>query len=230
MKIGFVKEVFGSVPHIAAFENNGKIEVKSITSFGETIINDFDFDKQNIGSSIPAGFMFTGFFENPESSSEKQIAKSQPLGSLVFSKSVVKNTTSSKSPIFGIGISKFKHSSNKVNAVSFKASRFRNLTKRGELVRRIDGRKTALDSRLRKITSNRNNEFSEIAEIQMRADFTDGFIRKSFEKIALDKKVSRRIDRRSKTLENLASTSRVDRNSTLSLRIERTRKEVKRGG
>lgn len=229
MKIGFIKDVFGSVPHVAAFDNEGTIEVKSITSFGERIVSDPRFNTNNIKSSLPDGFVFTGFFEKAddtdagESNKIKKVANHRFVGSTRIGSSV-KN-----SYVITGSISEFKNAINKLNAIAFKAAKFKNLTKRGELLRRLDSQKTNIDLRSRRLSSNKKNLFSDIQENQIKADFGDGFVRKSVQKISISVPSGRRAERRSKALSEMASQSRVNRKSPLYLRIEKTREEVRHG-
>lgn len=229
MKIGFIKDVFGSVPHVAAFDNEGTIEVKSITSFGERIVTDPRFDKLNIKKSLPDGFVFTGFFQKSDESSSFEQGKTENNIYQCFAGSRRIGSSVKGLKVLTLSISDFKDATNKLNAVAFKASKFKNLTKRGELSRRLDSQKTNIDLRSRKLFSNKKNLFSEIQEKQIRADFGDGFVRKSVQKLSIDTPLCRRTERRSKVLAEMASQSRVNRQSPLYLRIEKTREEVLHG-
>lgn len=225
MKIGFVKDAFGGIPHVMATENNGRIEVKSITEYGKSIINDFDFDSKNISTTIPDGFMFTGFFE--KTGMEKEVKQEHKFRekSFLYAGSFEIDSPSKNRTVSSVAISRFATSINRINAIAFKASAFKNSTKRSEFLNRINNGKVLFDQRLARITKNPRFSFSHVEEEILRDSFGDGFIRKTAEKT----KGNRRVARRARILTNLNEDKNVNTGKTILSRIDKARKDVKNG-
>lgn len=225
MKIGFVKDAFGGVPHVMATENDGHIEVKSITEYGKSIINDFDFDSKNISRTIPDGFIFTGFFEKTSASSESKTETKLREKSFSYVGSFESQMPTKGRTVSNAVISKFSTSVNKLNAVAFKASAFKNSTKRSEFLNRINSGKVLFDQRLARIAKNPKFAFSHVEEEIIRDSFGDGFIRKAAEK----GKSNRRVSRRARVLANLNDEKSSSTKKNILLRIDKARKDVKNG-
>ena len=225
MKIGFVKDAFGGMPHVMATEQNGNIKVKSITEFGKSIINDFDFDSNNISMTIPDGFMFTGFFEKTGkeelSNSEKKLRQK----SFVYSGSFNEKSLQKENTVSSVLINRFSNSINKINVIAFKAATFKNSSKRSEFLNRINTGKVLFDQRLGRIVQNPKFSFSHVEEEILRDSFGDGFIRKTAEKT----KAKRRVSRRARILSNLNDVDDSGSNKTILSRIDKARKDVKNG-
>lgn len=225
MKIGFVKDAFGGIPHVMATEENGRIEVKSITEYGKSIINDFDFDSKNISTTIPDGFIFTGFFE--KSTIEQESKQEQKFREKSFSYvgSFETQTPTRNSTVSSTAISKFSSSINRINAIAFKASAFKNSTKRSEFLNRINNGKVLFDERLARIAKNPKFSFSHVEEEIVRDSFGDGFIRKTAEK----PKGNRRVARRARVLTDLNDEKNLNTKKTILSRIDKARKDIKNG-
>jgi hypothetical protein len=229
MKIGFVKDAFSGMPHVMASKNGEKIEVKSITEYGKSIVADFNFDVKNISNTIPVGFIFTGFVSQPHETDDLRIEKIVAKKDLRLSGSF-KNDSSNKKPnATSVAISKFSVAIDKINAVEFKATAFKNSTKKSEFLRRINSKKVLFDERLRTIVKNPRFAFSEVEKDLIHSQFTDGFIRKAADKDMSKKPKNRRMSRRAEALENLSSESEMNPKSRIALRMQKARKDVKRG-
>lgn len=222
MRIGFVKDAFGGMPHVMATDNDGRIEVKSITEYGKSIVNDFRFDSDNISATIPDGFVFTGFFEKSSVSGIGDNERKIRQKSFAYTGSFTSNSTIKARAVSGVLIAKFSGSLNKLNAIAFKAAVFKNSAKRGDFLSRINKGKVLFDERLARVSTNPKFSFSHIEEEIIRDLFGDGFIRKTAEKT----KVNRRTARRARLLDNLNDK---DKNKNILSRINKARKDVKNG-
>lgn len=225
MRIGFVKDAFGGVPHVMATDNNGRIEVKSITEYGKSIINDFNFDSADISKTIPDGFMFTGFFEKNGVEESVKPEKKFREKSFLYVDSFGKKSPSRKHNISNALIAKFSNSTDKINAVMFKAAAFKNSAKRSELLNRINSGKVLFDQRIARVKQNPKFSFSHIEEEIIRDSFGDGFIRKTAQKT----KTKRRVARRASALMKLNDNQDAGIEKNILLRMDKARKDVKNG-
>lgn len=225
MKIGFVKDAFGGMPHVMATEQNGNVQVKSITEFGKSIINDFDFDSNNISMTIPDGFMFTGFFEKTGKEESSISEKKLRQKSFVYSGSFNEKSSQKEKTVSSALINKFSSSIDRINVIAFKAAAFKNSSKRSEFLNRINTGKVLFDQRLGRIVQNPKFSFSHVEEEILRDSFGDSFIRKTAEKT----KAKRRVSRRARLLSNLNDEDASGSNKTTLSRIEKARKDVKNG-
>lgn len=225
MKIGFVKDAFGGIPHLIATNNDGNIEVKSITEYGKSIINNFDFDINNISQTVPDGFIFTGFFEKNLQNESTEIEKKITKKSFAYSGSLSKNVTKTKIFATNTLINRFSNPINKVNVIDFKAAAFKNSNKKSDFLNRVNLGKVIFDQRLARIGINPKFSFSHVEEEILRDSYGDGFIRKTVEKMHKNRRVSRR-------LRSLSSIEEIEisptKNSVIS-RIDKARKDVKNG-
>ena len=227
MKIGFVKDVFGGMPHVMATSRDKKIEVKAITEYGKSIVSDFNFDVYDIKSTVPDGFIFTGFFENGESE------EVQPAVSVVEKKSyryvaTVKNDRSSNSEsIEDMPIRAFSSVINKLNAISFKTSNFKKLNKKSEFKRRIKSGKVFFDEESRSIKSHPKARFGKIETDLIYGQFGQGFIRRAAGRKTADTPSSRRLVRRTKTLGNITRESMSSKSDSISARVVHARNEIR---
>lgn len=225
MKIGFVKDAFGGMPHVMATEQNGKVQVKSITEFGKSIINDFDFDSSNISATIPDGFMFTGFFEKVGTEENLSSEKKVRQKSFIYSGSFSEKSLRKEKTVSSVLMNRFSNSIDKINVIAFKAAAFKNSSKKSEFLNRINTGKVLFDQRLGRVVQNPKFSFSHVEEEILRDSFGDGFIRKTAEKT----KAKRRVSRRARLLSNLNNEDTSASNKTTLSRIEKARKDVKNG-
>jgi hypothetical protein len=225
MKIGFVKDAFGGMPHVMATEQNGNIQVKSITEFGKSIINDFDFDSNNISTTIPDGFMFTGFFEKTGKEEAVSSEKKLRQKSFAYAGFFHEKSLSNQKNVSSILINKFSNSVDKINVIAFKAAAFKTSSRRSEFLNRINTGKVLFDQRLGRIVQNPKFSFSHVEEEILRDSFGDGFIRKTAEKT----KAKRRLSRRARLLSNLNNEDSYGLGKTTLSRINKARKDVKNG-
>jgi hypothetical protein len=225
MKIGFIKNAFGNMPHAVATEADGKIEVKSITEFGKSIINNFDFDKDNISSTLPEGFVFTGFTEKAIPAEFEQSPDHVKTKSLAYSCSFTAEQIGKKSAVSNISINKFTNSADKLNAISFKASAFKSSSRRGEFLARISSKKILFDQRLARVSNNPKFAFSHLEEEGLKSYFSDGFMRKTAQKTTLN----RRAARRARVLSSMNEEEKSKPKKNILSRINTARKDVKNG-
>lgn len=225
MRIGFVKDAFGGMPHVMATDNDGSIEVKSITEYGKSIVNDLKFDPDKISTTIPDGFIFTGFFEKngveKSANSEKKFREK----SFLYVDSFGRKSPSKSNNISNALIAKFSNSADKINAVVFKAAAFKNSAKRGELLNRINSGKVLFDQRMARVKQNPKFSFSHIEEEIIRDSFGDGFIRKTAQKT----KTKRRVARRASVLMKLNENQNAGTENNIMSRMDKARKDVKNG-
>jgi hypothetical protein len=225
MKIGFVKDAFGGMPHVMATEQNGNIQVKSITEFGKSIINDFDFDSNNISTTIPDGFMFTGFFDKTGKEETLSSEKKLRQKSFVYAGFFHEKSLSNQKNVSSILINKFSNSVDKINAIAFKAAAFKTSSRRSEFLNRVNTGKVLFDQPLGRIVQNPKFSFSHVEEEILRDSFGDGFIRKTAKKT----KAKRRLSRRARLLSNLNNEDSYGSGKTTLSRIDKARKDVKNG-
>lgn len=227
MKIGFIKDVFGRMPHVMATSNNNKIQVKAITEYGKSIVSDFNFDVQDIKSTIPDGFIFTGFFENGESEEDKPAAVVIEKKSYRYVNTVTNDRNLNRDPIENAPIKSFSSIVNKLNAISFKTSNFRNLKKKSELKRRIKSGKVFFDEKSRSVKSHPKAKFGKIEAELIYGQFGQGFIRRTAERKTADTSLGRRLLRRANTLENITRKSNPHEADSISTRFFYARNEIR---
>lgn len=226
MKIGFIKDAFGGIPHVMATMSGDEIELKTITEFGKSIVSDFDFDVKDIANTIPVGFMFTGFIGEK---AENNVAPHVSSKTFSYVGSVKENFVPNPRNAIGVSISKFSNTIDKINAVSFKASAFKTATRKSEFQRRINSGKVIFDEQLRKTALNPKFAFSHVENELLHGSFSEGFIRRTAEKTAKPKAEKRRAARRSRALEELSSGDEKTKKMSFLARIEKAKKEVKNG-
>jgi hypothetical protein len=229
VKIGFIKDAFSGMPHVMASTDGNKVEVKSITEYGKSIISDFNFDVKNISNTIPVGFVFTGFVSEKTNNDLVNTENVASQKSFTFSSSIKNSFTEKKPNITGVSINRFKNILDKANAVEFKVSAFKNATRKSEFLRRVGSGKVIFNQQLRKVYANPKFAFSEVEEDLIRGAFTEGFIRKSADKTAAVKPKNRRTARRAETLEMLSSGSKPKQKETLISRMQKAKRDVKNG-
>jgi hypothetical protein len=229
MKIGFVKDAFSGMPHVMASKNGDKIEVKSITEYGKSIVADFDFDVKDISNTIPVGFIFTGFVSQSNKTDDLKIEKIVNKKDLKLSESFKSYSSKKKPNPTSVAINKFSVAMDKINAIEFKATAFKNSTKKSEFLRRINSKKVLFDERIRAIAKNPKFVFSEVEKDLIQSEFTNGFIRKAANKTTSSKPKNRRMSRRAEALESLSSESEMNPKSRIALRMQKARRDVKRG-
>lgn len=227
MKIGFIKDVFGGMPHVMATSNNEKIQVKAITEYGKSIVFDFNFDAYNIKSTMPDGFIFTGFFENSEMVEHEPASKAVEKKSYRYVATVKNNRGSNRDPIENTPIRAFSSVVNKLNAISFKTSNFKNLKKKSEFKRRIKSGKVFFDEKSRALKSHPKAQFGQIETELIYGQFGQGFIRRTAKRKTADISSSRRLSRRAKTLENITRESMAGKKESISAQVSYARNEIK---
>lgn len=227
MKIGFVKDVFGGMPHVMATSNNEKIQVKAITEYGKSIVSNFNFDVHNIKSTVPDGFIFTGFFENGESEEEQPVTAVIEKKSYRYVATVKNDTKSNRDPIEDAPIRSFSSVVNKLNAISFKTSNFKKLNKKSEFKRRIKSGKVFFDEKSRSIKSHPKSQFGKIETELIYGQFGQGFIRRAAERKSADTFLGRRLSRRAKTLESITRESMNNESDSISTRVVHARNEIR---
>jgi hypothetical protein len=227
MKIGFIKDVFGGMPHVVATSNNEKIQVKAITEYGKSIVSDFNFDVYNIKSTVPDGFLFTGFFENSEIVEDEPVSKAIEKKSYRYISTVKNERSSNRDPIENTPIRSFSSAVNKLNAISFKTSNFKNLKKKSEFKRRIKSGKVFFDEKSRAVKSHPKAQFGQIETELIYGQFGQGFIRKTANRKTAETSSSRRLARRAKTLESITRESMASQKESISARVSYTRNEIK---
>ena len=227
MKIGFVKDAFGGMPHVMATIDNGRVEVKSITEFGKSIIADFDFDRENIARTIPVGFVFTGFVEKAISAQDSQIEVQTRQKSYTYSDSTRVAKAGGRISAANTSLSKFKNSGDKINAIAFKAKIFNTSSRRGEFFQRITSGKVLFNQRLAKISLNPKFAFSHVEHEAVRDSFGDGFIRKAADKDYGRAGENRRVLRRSRALTNLGGEETAFNGKSVLSRMDMARKDIK---
>jgi hypothetical protein len=227
MKIGFIKDVFGGMPHVMATSNNEKIQVKAITEYGKSIVSDFKFDIHDIKSTVPDGFIFTGFFENSKTTEDEPVSKTIEKKSYRYVATVNNSKNSNQDPIENTPIRAFSSAINKLNAISFKTSNFKNLKKRSEFKRRIKSGKVFFDEKSRAIKSHPKAQFGKIETELIYGQFGQGFIRRTAKRKTADTSSSRRLARRTKTLESITRESMTGQKESISALVSHARNEIK---
>lgn len=229
MAIGFIKDAFSGIPHVMASTDGNEIKLKSITEFGKSIISDFNFDKNDIAHTVPIGFMFTGFISEKQEISPKKIVTIDAAKNLVHAGSTKNILVRSKVNAIDLEINKFKNSLNKLNAVAFKASAFKTSQRKSEFIRRAKSGKVIFNERLSQIEINPKFVFSHIEKELLTNEFSQGFMRKTADRIAPKKGTNRRVMRRAKILTEITSESAPKKKKPISERIDKARKQVKYG-
>jgi hypothetical protein len=229
MKIGFIKDVFSGMPHVVASMENEVIHVKSITEFGKSIIEDFDFDKKDIGATVPVGCVFTGFFADNNTLQVLQKETRVKQENFAYVGKSIKGTSRRKINAIGLEMNKFTNGINKINVIAFKAESFKNSVRRSTFIRRIHSGKIIFNEKMGRIELNPKFAFSGIEKEILNSSFGKSFIRKSADKQIMQSSDKRRVARRAKVLLELSGGERSHEKQQISERIDKARRQVKNG-
>lgn len=229
MKIGFIKDVFSGMPHVVASMENEVVHVKSITEFGKSIIEDFDFDEKNISATVPVGCVFTGFFadKNNLQVPEKETRVKQE--NFTYAGKSINDISLRKINAIGLEMKKFTNSINKINVIAFKAESFKNSLRRSTFIRKTHGGKIIFNQKIGRIELNPKFAFSGIEKEILNSSFGKSFIRKSADKQIMQSSDKRRVARRAKVLLELSGGERSHEKQQISERIDKARRQVKNG-
>lgn len=229
MKIGFIKDVFSGMPHVMASMENEVIHVKSITEFGKSIIDEFDFDEKNISANVPVGCVFTGFFADKNNLQVPEKETQVKQENFAYAGKSINDISHRKINAIGLEMNKFTNSTNKINAIAFKAESFKNSVRRSNFIRRMHSGKIIFNEKMGRIELNPKFAFSSIEKEVLNSSFGKSFIRKSADKEIMQSSDKRRVARRAKVLLGLAGGDRSHEKQQISERIDKARRQVKNG-
>jgi hypothetical protein len=178
-RISIIKDALRNMPHAIAIDDDSKFIVKSLTEFGNSLIDGVVSRESYATKSLPAGFVATDFKEINSSvqrivdginfDSPEVIVPSTPI---VTSQKKILNasrfpsetkTNGFRSPS-SRGIDKFKSPIEKINIVDFKARLFSSSSRRSEVFSSIkNNQKIGFDKKSGQLISREANSLASIA-------------------------------------------------------------------
>lgn len=146
-QVSIIKDVIRNMPHAIAVEDGSRFMVKSLTEFGNSLIEGVNSKSGYTRNQLPAGFVATSFKQASPAvqkivdgisfdSAEIVIPSSPLVGSQKNLKNAARNFSETKTGTFrspsSRGLDKFKSPLEKLNIVDFKARLFSSSARRSE--------------------------------------------------------------------------------------------------
>lgn len=187
-RVAIIKDLFRNVPHVVISENNGAIEAKGLTEYGNQIIATSNISSHIEQIALPEGFVCTGF-KTITPVMEKMLSNAD--NNSIEVKSLSGHAPSTSRPSLartlldrrinqkdvntvvsaGISINRFSSIAAKMNAIDYKARQFQITSKFSAIVTPIKSGKFGFDTEKSSFVSRKDNPLSifaiEVAEKAM---------------------------------------------------------------
>ena len=232
-QIAIIKDVFRNVPHAVVIKSEDSVTCKSLTVFGQSIIDSCFLNGTIDDEKIPTGFSSTGFhnitpaieqiigssFDGGQKSAiAEEINPPQKLGKshrFLGRKSISKPKFINTQSIIDSKITKFRTRQTRFAAIDFKASMFRKSINNKIIVSEIKNRSLSFNPVSNTVVGKKSSPGAAVVAEKLASEYGYGTIRRAMKRKTLSKSFAgpRRLSRKT---EILIAISREENNENKS--------------
>ena len=215
-QIAIIKDVFRNVPHAVVIKSEDSVTCKSLTVFGQSIIDSCFLNGTIDDEKIPTGF--SSFDGGQKSAIAEEINPPQKLGKshrFLGRKSISKPKFINTQSIIDSKITKFRTRQTRFAAIDFKASMFRKSINNKIIVSEIKNRSLSFNPVSNTVVGKKSSPGAAVVAEKLASEYGYGTIRRAMKRKTLSKSFAgpRRLSRKT---EILIAISREENNENKS--------------